>query len=205
MGYKVTKPSAGVWHYEYALDNINLDRAIQSFSVPLALELAQVTLGFTRRLSILAVRMMAPKEMLGTAAPRGMLPRTQTLSLGARKRLRPIRTRMRFAGHTLSFRFDADQPPHPINATVGFFKTGSPMGVLVQAPSGGVLTPTPTPPASPTPTPTPSATPSPTATPPATATPTSTVRPTPTPRPNPPQGLSYSASAPVNRPGITVR
>ena len=34
MGYEVTNPSAGVWHYEYALYNENLDRAIQSFSVP---------------------------------------------------------------------------------------------------------------------------------------------------------------------------
>ena len=32
VGYKVTNPSAGVWHYEYALYNENLDRAIQSFS-----------------------------------------------------------------------------------------------------------------------------------------------------------------------------
>src|SRR6266404_6146594 len=35
MGYKVTSPSVGVWHYEYALYNENLDRGIQSFSVPL--------------------------------------------------------------------------------------------------------------------------------------------------------------------------
>src|SRR5437867_1889494 len=35
IGYKVTNPSAGIWHYEYALYNQNLDRAIQSFSVPL--------------------------------------------------------------------------------------------------------------------------------------------------------------------------
>jgi hypothetical protein len=34
MGYKVTGPNAGVWHYEYALYNENLDRSIQSFSVP---------------------------------------------------------------------------------------------------------------------------------------------------------------------------
>ena len=34
MGFKVTNPSTGVWHYEYALYNQNLDRAIQSFSVP---------------------------------------------------------------------------------------------------------------------------------------------------------------------------
>ena len=35
IGYKVTNPVAGVWHYEYAFYNQNLDRAIQSFSVPL--------------------------------------------------------------------------------------------------------------------------------------------------------------------------
>src|SRR6476646_10819709 len=29
MGYKVTNPSTGVWHYEYALYNQNLDRSIQ--------------------------------------------------------------------------------------------------------------------------------------------------------------------------------
>src|ERR1041385_5987083 len=38
MGYKVTNPSAGVWHYEYALYNMNLDRALQSFTVPLSPE-----------------------------------------------------------------------------------------------------------------------------------------------------------------------
>src|SRR5262249_27279141 len=31
---KVTNPSAGVWHYEYAIYNQNLARAIQSFTIP---------------------------------------------------------------------------------------------------------------------------------------------------------------------------
>src|SRR5258708_12305156 len=35
IAYKVTNPSTGVWHYEYALYNQNLDRSIQSFSVPI--------------------------------------------------------------------------------------------------------------------------------------------------------------------------
>ena len=33
VGYKVTGPTAGVWHYDYAVFNMNLDRAIQSFEV----------------------------------------------------------------------------------------------------------------------------------------------------------------------------
>src|SRR5437660_12485413 len=35
IGYKVSGPDSGLWHYEYAVFNMNLDRAIQSFSVPL--------------------------------------------------------------------------------------------------------------------------------------------------------------------------
>src|SRR6476660_510062 len=46
MGYKVTSPSVGVWHYEYALYNENLDRAIQSFRVPLALGVNVSNIGF---------------------------------------------------------------------------------------------------------------------------------------------------------------
>ena len=40
-------------------------------------------------------------------------------------------------GTLYNFRFDADQPPQTTNATVGFFKTGSPMMVAIQAPAGG--------------------------------------------------------------------
>ena len=72
-------------------------------------------------------------------------------------------------GTLYNFRFDADQPPQPANATIGFFKTGSPTMVAIQAPSGGTTSPTPT--ASPTPSPTSTASPTPTATPTATATP----------------------------------
>ena len=46
IAYKVTNPSAGVWHYEYALYNQNLDRGIQSFSVPLGTGITVSNLGF---------------------------------------------------------------------------------------------------------------------------------------------------------------
>src|SRR5207248_10090505 len=35
VGYKVTGPNNGKWHYEYVIYNENLDRGIQDFSVPL--------------------------------------------------------------------------------------------------------------------------------------------------------------------------
>ena len=46
LAYKVTNPSAGVWHYEYAVYNQNLDRAIQSFSVPLGCGITVSNIGF---------------------------------------------------------------------------------------------------------------------------------------------------------------
>jgi hypothetical protein len=46
IGYKVTNPSAGVWHYEYAIYNENLDRAVQSFTVPLGNGITASNFGF---------------------------------------------------------------------------------------------------------------------------------------------------------------
>jgi hypothetical protein len=186
MGYKVTNPSAGVWHYEYALFNMNLDRSIQSFSVPAGAAANISNIGFH-----------APPQHPGwphdgTQGDAGYssAPWDATVTLNSvtwstetfatNQNANAIRWATLY-----NFRFDSDQPPQAANATVGFFKTGSPMMVEIQAPGQGGGTPTPTPPASPTPTPTPTATPSPTATATATATPTATVRPTPTPRPNP--------------------
>jgi hypothetical protein len=193
MGYKVTNPSAGVWHYEYALYNENLDRGIQSFSVPLIPGANISNIGFH-----------APPQEPGwpndgtqnnqgysstpwtiTQAPDSITWNTETFAQN--QNANAIRW-----GTLYNFRFDADQPPENALATVGFFKTGSPMTVAIQAPTGnGTPTPTPTatatptatPPPSPTPSPTPTQTPTPTSTP--TASATTTPRPTPTPRSNP--------------------
>jgi hypothetical protein len=196
MGYKVTNPSAGVWHYEYALYNQNLDRSIQSFSVPLGPGVNISNIGFH-----------APPQHPGFAhdgtqgdAGYSSIPWNVTQDAGSITwstetfATNQNANAIRF-GTLYNFRFDADQAPNPTNATVGFFKTGSPLGVLIQAP-GGVPTPTPsptptaTPPVTPTPTPTPTSTPTatatPTPTPTATATPTATTTPNPTPTPSEP-------------------
>jgi hypothetical protein len=149
MGYKVTNPSAGVWHYEYALYNENLDRAIQSFSVPLI-----------PGVNISNIAFHAPPQEPGwpndgtqnnqgysstpwtvTQASGSITWNTETLAQN--QNANAIRW-----GTLYNFRFDADQPPQSANATVGYFKTGSPMTAAIQAPAGGA-TPTPTPTATP--------------------------------------------------------
>jgi hypothetical protein len=174
MGYKVTSPSAGVWHYEYALFNQNLDRGIQSFSVAMNAGVNISNIGFH-----------APPQHPGWAndgtlnnqgyssAPWSVTQNPDSITWNTETFAQNQNANAIRWGTLYNFRFDADQPPQTASATVGFFKTGSPMMVAIQAPAGGT----------PTPTPTATATPTPTAT--ATATTTATPRPTPSPRSNP--------------------
>ena len=169
MGYKVTNPSAGVWHYEYALSNENLDRAIQSFSVPVGG--AHISnIGFHAPPQEPAWPNDGTFNNQGYSSAPWAVDQSggsitwSTETFATNQNANAIRF-----GTLYNFRFDADQPPQTANATVGYFKTGSPMTVEIQAPGQGGGTPTPTPTVTPTPT----------------ATPTATVRPTPTPRPSP--------------------
>jgi hypothetical protein len=180
MGYKVTNPAPGVYHYEYALYNQNLDRSIQSFSVPLGAGANLSNIGFH-----------APPQEPGwpndgtfnnegySSMPWAVTQTSDSITWNSEAFAQNQNANAIRWATMYNFRFDADQPPQSANATVGFFKTGSPMTVAIQAPAGGG-TPTPTPTPTATATPTASATATPTAT--ATATATATPRPTPTPR-----------------------
>jgi hypothetical protein len=162
MGYKVTNPSVGVWHYEYALYNQNLDRAIQSFSVPIGAGVNVSNIGFH-----------APPQEPGfphdgtqgdagySSTPWDVDQQTSSINWSTETFATNQNANAIRFGTLYNFRFDADQPPQTTNATVGFFKTGPPMTVEIQAPGGGGVTPTPTPTASPTPRATPRARPTP--------------------------------------------
>src|SRR6266540_2450821 len=179
MGYKVTNPTPGVWHYEYALYNENLDRSIQSFSVPLG-----------AGVNISNIAFHAPPQEPGWAndgtlnnqgyssTPWQVTQDAGSITWNCETFAQNQNANAIRFGTLYNFRFDADQPPQSANATAGFFKTGSPITVAIQAPSGASPTPTPTATATTTPTPAPTATPTPTATP--------APRPIPTPKPRHP-------------------
>ena len=136
VAYKVTNPSAGVWHYEYAIYNQNMDRAIQSFGIPMGSGVTLSNVGFH-----------APPQQPGwtfdgTAGNTGFsnTPWTQTQTGGfmtwssetfaQNQNANAIRW-----GTMYNIRFDSNRPPQTANATIGFFKNGSPITVQVQAPS----------------------------------------------------------------------
>ena len=182
--YKVTNPSAGVWHYEYAVHNQNLDRSIQSFSVPLGTGVNISNIGFHAPPNhpgfpndgTVGNTGFSNDPWIPNQMPSALIWTSETLAQN------PNANAIRF-GTLYNFRFDADQPPQSANATVGFFKTGSPITVGIQAPGGGgTPTPTPTATATATATPTPTATATPRPTPTPRTLPTPRTRPTPPPR-----------------------
>ena len=174
VGYKVTSPTPGVYHYEYAVYNYNLDRSIQSFSVPLGAGANLSNIGFH-----------APPQEPGWAndnipggqgysnTPWNVTQDASSITWNSETFAQNQAANAIRFGTLYNFRFDANQPPQAASATVGFYKTGSPMMVAIQAPAGGTPTPTPTP--------TPTATPRPTPTP--RSSPAARPRPTPLPRP----------------------
>ncbi len=137
LAYKVTNPSAGVWHYEYAIYNMTLDRAIQSFSIPLASGVTLTNIGFK-----------APPPHPGwsgdgtfNSAGFSSTPWTPTQAAASLTWATETFAQNQNAnairwGTLYNFRFDSNRPPQAAQATVGFFKTGQPINVAIQAPSG---------------------------------------------------------------------
>ncbi|MBC7911114.1 MAG: carboxypeptidase regulatory-like domain-containing protein [Pyrinomonadaceae bacterium] len=136
VAYKVTNTAPGVWHYEYAIYNQNMDRGIQSFGVPAGAGVTLSNIGFH-----------APPQHPGwtgdgTVGNTGFssAPWTQTQAAGLMTwssetlAQNPNANAIRW-GTMYNFRFDSNRPPATMNATVGFYKTGAPITVQVQGPS----------------------------------------------------------------------
>jgi hypothetical protein len=146
IAYKVTGPVAGVWHYEYALYNHNLDRGIQFFSVPLGCGITVSNLGFHAPPNHPGF----PNDGTQGGAGFSNAAWTSTQTAGALSWSSQTFAQNQNAnairwGTLYNFRFDSDQPPQATNAMIGFFKTGSPILVGIQGPTPCNASPTPTP------------------------------------------------------------
>lgn len=136
IGYKVTLIARGVWHYEYAIYNQNIDRGIRSFSLRMANGVGLSNVGFH-----------APPQQPGstfdgtfnnagfssaawTARQTASSMSWNTETFAQNQNANAIRW-----GTLYNFRFDANRPPETINATIGFYKTGAPIVVQIQGPS----------------------------------------------------------------------
>jgi hypothetical protein len=154
VGYRVTGPNAGMWHYEYAIFNMNLDRAVQSFQV--------VYPFFPPTLN--NVEFHAPPQHPGWAhdgtqgdagyssAPWSVTKAFDSITWSTETFAQNQNANAIRWGTLYNFRFDSSAGPATSTANIGFFKTGAPVTVEIQAPSQSDATPTPTATATATPT-----------------------------------------------------
>lgn len=138
LAYKVTQLSPTLWHYEYAIYNQNLNRGIQSFSVP-------VTSGDLTNIGFHAPPQHPGWANDGTVGNAGFSsqPWATNEANGSMTwssetfAQNPNANAIRW-GTTYNFRFDSTHAPVTATATIGFYKTGAPITVTVQAPSAVV-------------------------------------------------------------------
>ena len=139
VAYKVTNPSAGVWHYEYAIYNQNLDRGIQSFGIPV---------GPISNVGMSDIGFHAPPNHPGSLAdgtfgnagysnlqwtmtnPSNSFTTWSSETFAQNLNANAIRW-----GTLYNIRFNSTRPPTLLNASIGFFKTGSPVPVSVMVPT----------------------------------------------------------------------
>jgi hypothetical protein len=142
IGYKVTNPSAGVWHYEYAINNQNLDRSIQSFSVPLGCGVTVSNLGFHAPPNPPGFANDGTLNSAGFSNAAWASNQTATdLTWNSETFAQNQNANALRWGTLYNFRFDSNRPPQAMNATIGYFKTGSPTTVAIQGPSPDTCNP----------------------------------------------------------------
>lgn len=143
VAYKVTDLGNGQWHYEYAIHNYNLDRAVQSFSVATGSDVTVSDIGFhappqhpawANDGTLNSAGFSETPWASSTSLTGDPAVTWTTETMAQNENANAIRW-----GTMYNFRFRSTSPPVMKNATVGFFKTGSPMTIQVMGPEGATV------------------------------------------------------------------
>ncbi len=123
LGYKATDLGGGMWHYEYALQNLNSDRSARLFSLQIP---AGVTVTNTEFHDV-EYHSGEPYDATDWSMTiGGSLVEWSTQTESANANANALRW-----GSLYNFRFDADRPPVNVSATIGLFKAGTPPELIV--------------------------------------------------------------------------
>ncbi|MFH0981011.1 MAG: hypothetical protein V2A79_05680 [Planctomycetota bacterium] len=123
LAYRVTAAGGGLYHYEYVLYNMNSHRSVQSFSIPIPVGVTASNFGFHD----VDYHSGDPWSLTDWPATLGGGSLTwQTTLYSVDSAANALRW-----GTTYNFRFDADMPPGPVDATLALFRPGTPTGVAL--------------------------------------------------------------------------
>ncbi len=122
LGYKASDNGDGTWHYEYALHNMNSDRAAGSFSVPIPACVTVTNEGF-HDVDYHSGDGIGGANFDGTdwtITEGGSSITWNTQTFLENDNANALRW-----GTLYNYRFDADSPPTPVTVEIGLFKTGT--------------------------------------------------------------------------------
>lgn len=125
LGYKVSSVGIGLWQYEYALYNMNSDRAVQSFNVPVASGLVVSNVGF-HDVDYHSGEPYALTDWPGVNSA-GVLS-WQCDKFGTNPNANALRWSTLY-----NYRFTCNSPPRLGNIELGLFKPGTSNSVTVRA------------------------------------------------------------------------
>lgn len=129
LGYKVSDLGGGTWHYEYALYNMNADRAADGFIVPCGVGTTISNSGFHD----VFYHSDEPYDGTDWSKPTNGVTTGTTLTWAAQAFSPPENANALRWGTTYNFRFDANVPPTAGNVTIDLFKAGTPSTLTVAA------------------------------------------------------------------------
>ncbi len=130
VGSDATDNGDGTWHYEFAIFNLNSERAGQKFSVPIGPGVTVSNVGF-HDVNYHSGEPFDGTDWTPTVFADRVEWQTETFAVD------PDANALRW-GTLYNFRFDASAAPEDDVATLTFFKPGSPASedVLISAPGG---------------------------------------------------------------------
>jgi hypothetical protein len=129
LGYKVSPLEPGWWHYEYALQNLNSDRAARSFSIELGPDVSVREIGFHD----VDEHSGSPYDSTDWAVTDAERGARRVLSWSTAPFNVNVNANALHWGSLYNFRFDANMPPTSGEVVMGLFKPGDPTEVAVPA------------------------------------------------------------------------
>jgi hypothetical protein len=129
LASKATDLGGGWYHYEYALQNLNSDRSVGSFSIPLGPAITMQNIGF-HDVEYHSGEIQDNTDWTATVTSTTITWETTPFDVN------PSANALRW-GSLYNFRFDANAQPGPVTATLGLFKPGT-LGTVTGATTGPV-------------------------------------------------------------------
>jgi len=125
VGSRATDNGNGTWHYEYAVYNMNSDRAAGQFAIPVGAGVSVTNIGF-KDVNSHSGEPYSTTDWSSTNSGGAVTWSTQTFAQNANANA------LRW-GTLYNFRFDANVAPQSGNVTLTYFKPGTPTASAVAA------------------------------------------------------------------------